>query len=416
MIRYLQIFMVFLFTFFFLFYQSGVDHLKLGDRYLREGKISFAREEYNKALAAGANKPEIIAERLKKIDYMNREDIIHFNAAAEFDKNGDFESAIGEYKISLRINPESTETMKRLMTDLFKAGKNDEGIAVVSRLTEMGVECIETLYSKALYDYRKGNYEQAASWLKKCSMLEKANPAVIELTSQLNKKRSELALKKAMSAKETFISGVRHLKNRDFKIAAVEFYDSAANFLPPETGSIPIDTQYKKVPLIEEHTRTAVYFNLASAQEFLGNFEESVAALEKVNETLGERAFIYYKIGENYRKIDNEGEAYRSFLKVRQLDSSYPDISSKLGYCAKKLGRYEDAISHFRQAADYDPQNPYNYYNLAIMYKKMDRLTESYEIFQKALAATSTDSNLRYLIMEQINIINEKLKNQTAKK
>jgi len=408
--------MVFLFTFFFLFYQSRVDHIKLGDRYLREGKISFAREEYNKALAANASKPELIAERLKKIDYMNREDVIHFNAAAEFDKNGDFESAINEYKISLRINPENTDAMKRLMTDLFKAGKNDEGIEIVSRLTQMGIECIETLYSKALYDFRKGNYEQSSSWLKKCAMLEKANPLVTELTSQLNKKKTELALKKAINAKETFISGVRHLKNRDFKIASVEFRDSAAAFLPQETGSIPSDTSYKKIPLIEEYTKTAVYFNLASAQEFTGNFEEAIAALEKINETLGERAFTYYKIGENYRKLDNEGEAYKSFLKVRQLDSAYADINSKLGYCAKKLGLYEDAISHFRQASEYDSQNPYNYYNLAIMYKKMDRLTESYEIFQKALATTSNDSNLRYLIMEQINLINEKFKNQTAKK
>ena len=47
--KFLKIFLVFTFILYAVFSPGEIDHLKLGDKYLLEGKISFAREEYNKA-------------------------------------------------------------------------------------------------------------------------------------------------------------------------------------------------------------------------------------------------------------------------------------------------------------------------------------------------------------------------------
>lgn len=414
--RFLGFFGAFIVLFFMLSFQGSVDHLKLGDKYLREGKVSFAREEYRRAASSGKVSREVVAERLKKIDYMNREDQVHFNAAMAYDKIGDFEKAIGEYRRSLSINGSNPEAWKKLAHDLFRSGKDAEGSEALARLTALGVENAETNYLRALYEYRRGNVEQSASWLSRCFMLDRGHIEGRDLQALIAKRQNEARLRKAMNAREFFNNGVRRLKNREFKAAAIDFNDSAASCLPDEKGGVPKEAMYKKVPLIEDYSRTAVFFNLASACEGMGNYEEAVAALEKVIEASGASAYVYQRIGENYRRSENDAEAYKAFQKAAMADGSFPDIHSRLGFAARRTGKYEEAIGHFRTATEHDPQNPLNYYNLAIMYKKLDRLEAAGETFEKALSMTAGDSNLRYLIMEQVNLVKTILGNKTARK
>lgn len=412
--RYLNFFIVTIIVFFLLFSQKSVDHMKLGDQYLRAGKISFAREEYKKALSSGAN-GEAVAERMKKLDFMLKEDKMHFAAAEEFDRNGDFESAAAEYRIALRIDPSNIRAMQNLMADLFRLGRNEEGFEVIGRLTALGVESPDRSYHMALYYYRKEKFELASENIKKCLLLDKKHGPATELAVSVAKKLAEAKNKKLLVARELFVDGIRKMRAREFKTASAMFADSIASCLPGDAGDIPANVLHRRTPLIEEYTRCAVYFNLAVSCESRGAFEEAIAALEKLNEAKPGKDVVFFKIAENYARAGDENNAYQAFLKTEKINSSFPEIHARLGFSSKKLGKYEEAIAHFANAARYDPQNPLNYYNLAIMYKKTEKLAEALETFNRSLALTAGDSNLRYLIMEQLGLVESKLKNQSAR-
>jgi len=411
--KFLKIFLVLIFILYMVFSPGKIDHLKLGDKYLLEGKISFAREEYNKALTYGTN-PEVVTERLKKIDFMNKEDQVHLNAAYEFDKRGEIEPAIMEYKTALKINPDNIKAMNNLMINLFKIGKNDDGLEIINKLSALGVENASIYYCSALYEYRRAGYDAAADKLKKCFMLEPNHIQGKELSEFINKKKKELALKKMYTARELFLNGVRHLKNREYKVAALEFQDSLSNFSPEIKGDIPNEVLNKKIPIVEEYTKAGILFNLATANEFRGNYDDAISALEKINDNIKEMAVVYYKIYENQKKSNNDKDAYATLLKVEKLDPDFYDIYSRLGFITKKIGLYEEAITYFKKASELDSQNPLNFYNLAIMYKKIGKNLEAIDTFERTLAITANDSNLKFLILEQLNLIKSQLQAQNA--
>jgi tetratricopeptide (TPR) repeat protein len=416
-IRFLKYFLGALPFFYLLFFQTNVDHLSLGDGYLKEGKISFAREEYKKAHSINKTADHIIRDRLEKLEFMNREDQIHLNAALEFDRNGKFDEASAEYEKALRINPRSLKALEGLMVNLFRAGENEKGLAAIKKMNDLSVENPSTLFHKALYDYRKSNFERCAATLVKCMKMDKNDAQVKELHAMCSAKISEIKEKKNIYARELFIKGARYLKARDFKMAALSFQDSLMNKVPEETGAVPGEVLDKKIPVIEVYSKAGIYFNLSTAFEMSGKFEDAISALEKINDFKPDIDTVNYKIAENYSRAGNDAEAYKYYSTVNRLNVSFPNIYNKLAFCAKKIGDYEQSISFFRRAIEYDPKNPINYYNLAIMYKKSEKYLDSYEVFQKTLGMLSrADNSLKYLINEQLGQLNAKINGVNAKK
>lgn len=405
-------------VFYFLFFQTSVDHLSLGDKYLREGKTNFAREEYQKAHSIDKVADHIIRDRLEKLEFMNREDAIHLNAAVEFDRNGKFDEAVAEYEKALRVNPRSVKALEGLMTGLFRAGENERGMAAVKKLNDLSVENAATLYHKALYEYRKGDYELCAAAVAKClKAAGTVDARAKELQSSCAAKLAEIKEKKSIYARELFIKGIRYLKGRDFRMAAMCFQDSLMNRAPEETGALPAGVMDKKIPVIENYSKVGLYFNLAIAYELSAKFEDAVAALEKINDLLPGVDAINYRIAENHSRAGNDADAYRFYAAVEKLNSSFPNIYNKLAFCAKKNGDYDRSVDYFRRAVEYDPKNPINYYNLGIMFKKSEKYLEAYEVFQKTLGMLSpADASLKYLIGEQLGQLKTRIGGMNAKK
>jgi tetratricopeptide (TPR) repeat protein len=51
--------------------------------------------------------------------------------------------------------------------------------------------------------------------------------------------------------------------------------------------------------------------------------------------------------------------------------------------------RFDEAIAQFQAAAELEPSNPKNYYDLGIVYESINRIAEAKEMFAKALALDS---------------------------
>ncbi|HOT78034.1 MAG TPA: tetratricopeptide repeat protein, partial [Candidatus Wallbacteria bacterium] len=254
-------------------------------------------------------------------------------------------------------------------------------------------------------------------YLTRCRKIDKNNSQVNELHSVLLKKLGELKEKKSIYAQELFIKGVRCLKARDYKMAVLAFQDSLANKLPDETGEVPADIMDRKIAVMEKYSKIGIYFNLSTAAELSGRFEDAVAALEKINDFKSDIDTVNYRIAENHSKIGNDNEALKYYLTTARLNWSFPNINNKLAFCTKKMGDYEQSISFFKRAIECDPKNPINCYNLAIMYKKTERYIEAYETFQKTLGMLSrSDNSLKYLISEQLEQLNSKINVANAKK
>jgi len=415
--KFLNYFIILFVFFFLLLSQKSVDHLSLGDKYLKQGKISFARDEYEKAVKFNKVSREIVASRIDKLQYLNREDEIHCNAAIEYDKNGQFDLAIKEYEKALRINPQKTKAMQGLMIDLFKAGRDEQALKITEGLVSLAGESPLTLYHRALFDYRKQKYDLCIAKLNRSIALSKSYLPAKELLKTASAKYDEMKAKKSVYAKELFLNGLRYFKNRDFKLAVATFQDSLVNSVPEAFGVIGYGVLEKRLPIIEEYSKIGIYFDLSCANEMIGNFEEAIAALEKINDVKDNQDIILYKIAELYKKSGDDDAAYKYYLKAAGINPSFPNIYSKIAFSAKKLGFYDESISYFKRSIEYDDKNPIHYYNLAIMLKKSEHYTEAGEYFHQAASlVSSSDISLKYLINEQINLINVKLNDKTAKK
>lgn len=111
------------------------------------------------------------------------------------------------------------------------------------------------------------------------------------------------------------------------------------------------------------------------------------------------KAFCYYNIG---LKLDALSEINRA-LNVKKEDSSLHELKGKIYF---ETGFYKLALSEFKIAAHYDPNNPDHYYNAAACYYNLKMYNDALTYMDLALSKGEKANYhiLKALILKELNM------------
>ncbi|MEK6795294.1 MAG: tetratricopeptide repeat protein [Spirochaetota bacterium] len=97
---------------------------------------------------------------------------------------------------------------------------------------------------------------------------------------------------------------------------------------------------------------------------------------------------VRYLLGHAYAGASNYGKAIDYFTGLAQstIDASYTSyIHADLGLWCFRQGLYPESEYHFKTALSLDDKNPRTYYNMAFLYKKMNRIGDARRALERSL-------------------------------
>ena len=104
--------------------------------------------------------------------------------------------------------------------------------------------------------------------------------------------------------------------------------------------------------------------------EITGNYEEAVAELEQAVQMNPNIAELHIALGYNYRILNRNDLAVESFTKANALNPSDPTPDLLISRTYANIGEFGKAIQYAEQAVADQPDNPFLYGNLGVMYRQ----------------------------------------------
>lgn len=99
------------------------------------------------------------------------------------------------------------------------------------------------------------------------------------------------------------------------------------------------------------------------------------------------KAMVYFKKGEYYQSVEQYGEAAQQYERAIDIDNSFAEAYSNLGYCYRKQGHFDRAISTYKKAINLKPDlaEAHEYIGEAYAEKGEFRLAEDHLAILKEL-------------------------------
>jgi tetratricopeptide (TPR) repeat protein len=91
----------------------------------------------------------------------------------------------------------------------------------------------------------------------------------------------------------------------------------------------------------------------------------------------------YANLGISYARVGKYDEAIDMFRTASKMDPHHGGVLTLLGAAYSEAGKYEEALTTLKKAIALDP-DPRTYYNLAVLYGKMERHGEAIEAARNA--------------------------------
>jgi len=127
------------------------------------------------------------------------------------------------------------------------------------------------------------------------------------------------------------------------------------------------------------------WFELGIVQNKRGDDLGAESSLARAVQMEPDNSLYQYAYGEMLRFNKKYDEAIEAYRKATELTPPHPKATAKLGLAlfeAKRLGEAEVFLTN---AIRRDAKNPYNYYNLAIVYREQKKTKLAIEMYEKFL-------------------------------
>lgn len=272
-----------------------------------------------------------------------------FNAAVEAQQQGDFQTAIRDYRAFLALSPNDFEAKVNLGAALAHEGQYDDAIVIYRSALPSAPEKEGILLDLGLAYYKKGDFPNAYTQFVTLHQLQPHNSQVAILLGD-----ADLHLDKAP--------------------------DAVALLAPLEPQNLA-NTDFEYV--------------LGSALIITGKRNEGVARIEKVAKATNS-AGAYYLAGTTLLKMNTFDGARIDLDAALGLDPKLPDIYSLAGVARDNSGHLDTAESAFREALKLNANDfTANLYLGAILYKRRE-LSEAKPLLENALRLDPTSSLARY--------------------
>lgn len=76
--------------------------------------------------------------------------------------------------------------------------------------------------------------------------------------------------------------------------------------------------------------------------------------------------------------------AVDALLKIIEIDADHLHTNMALGVYLHRLGRFEEAIKHAKRVTEIEPNDPFSFTQLSVIYQRCNRIPEAEDAMAKA--------------------------------
>ena len=310
---------------------------------------------------------------------------------------------------SLDLNATPRQQDKELSeaASLVQAGRLDEGIAVLKALEAREPTLKGVAHQLGLAYYKKSDFVQAASYLKRAlgeNPNDKEAIQLLGLSNYLMGKPAEAIplLEKiqgwypSANVDASYVLGMSYIQTKDYSQAQKAFAtmysvhaDSAASHL--FLARMLLRQEFD--PVAEEHAQKAValdpklplaHFLLGELYIYKSKVPEAIAEFEKELQINPAHAATYYKLADAYSHLMKFEEAQRLLQRSIWLDSTASGPYVLMGKVLLNKGESELAVRMLQRALQMDPNNFMGHHLLGQAYRKLGKTEEAERELKRA--------------------------------
>lgn len=395
---------------------NNVDlHLKLARAYDAIGNTQGATNEYNYALAKSSEKTDILASLEKiwqqRVQSNPGDAEAHANLGAVYQKEGNYDAAMAEYKKAEAINP-TNETTRLNMGTLYQILKNYDGaIAAYNSIIALYPNHVNAHIYKAQCLKELGQNEEA---IKEYKMAMSYDPGNNEAKTQL----FEL-LKNTMPADQVLSYLYQNVQSQPMNPS--NYYDFAYEL--HKAGKLDDAIVYYNQTIKLDPKNIDSYVNLSQVYRQKGDLDQARKTIQNAKAIFPDNADIKKQydsiIAEQSSNIYTE--ATKLFEQTKYQDAIFaytkiqpPTTESLLGIAAsyQALENFRSAAEYYKKALAKDPTNPDIMYYLGAAYVNLDDYTNGKLYLDKAVAIDKANTKAKDLLKFIADQQNTKLLDQ----
>ena len=283
---------------------------------------------------------------------------------------------------------------------LEQAGKIAEAIADLQALEARDPATKGLALELGTAYYKKNDYPNAISYLKKATGEDPANgeaSQLLGLSYYLGGHPADAIplLEKVQAwypranVDAAYILGICYIQTNDYEHARIAFAkmfdvppNSAASYL--FTARMLLRQDYD--PVAEEYAQRAasldpklplVHFLLGELYIFKSRIPEAIVEFQKELAINPGHAATYYKLADAYSRVQKFEDAQRLLQRSIWLDATATGPFILMGKVLEKKGEYELAVRALQHAASMDPNNPMTHHLLGQTYRDMGKKEEA---------------------------------------
>jgi len=345
----------------------------------------------------------------------------HFNLAALYAKMGPslgYQTAIAEYKETLRLNPREDDARYSLAKVLTNLGNANEAIPYLKvyvqhrPLDAQGYHLLGTAYSHSNqlapavdalerarkldpHDYevrfdlgvvlaKLGRIDQAIEQLEEAERINRNSAeAHYQLALVLRKKGDAARSEQEMDAFQTLKAG----ENEEVDAGNL---NNDGNRLMAEGKAKEAAKAYTEAVRLDP-TNARWRYNLSLALAKLGDHAGEQAALEKTIELDPNMAPAHNQLGLFHLAAGRKNEAEREFKAALQIDPKFAEAQNNVGVIYSQAGNDQEAEEMFRQATENDPRYTRAFVNLGLTLGRRGFLAASEQTLRQAVKLSPED-------------------------
>ncbi len=331
--------------------------------YLNMGTYFYTLGDYERAV-----------NQFKLMLKVNPKDVFtHFVLGYIYDKLDKTDLAIQELQEAINLDPTYVNAYNNLGTVYNRLGKIDKALEVFTIALELNPDYVELQDNLGVVYYTLKEYPKA---------LERFQKAI-----ELNPKRSEtynnigsvyLAMGKSGEAEKAVLKAL--MLNPGF----LEARNNLGSIYLTKKEYNKAEKEFKKLLAIDPNYVES-WVNLATCYLNSDKIHLAKEALEKAISINPKVPTIYNCLGTLYVQEGNLKAAEENFQKSIVLDPNSSEIYYNLGIAYYNSGKIDQAISEYKHAIELDPVNSSAHINLGIAYFTKGLLDLSIAEYQKAL-------------------------------
>ena len=290
---------------------------------------------------------------------------------------------------------------------LIQAGKIDEGIALLKELLLRQPALPGVAHELGAAYYKKSDFAQAASHLKRAVEEDPDNNEAIQLLGlsyyRIGRPTEAIPLLErvhlwfpAANVDASYVLGICYIQTKDYARAQKAFAtmynvpeDSAASHL--FLARMLLRQEFD--PVAEEHAQKAValdpklplaHFLLGELYTYKSKIPEAIAEFEKELQINPAHAATYYKLADAYSRVMKFEEAQRLLQRSIWLDATITGPYVLMGKVLLNKGETQLAVAFLERALRMDPNNYIGHHLLGQAYRKLGKTEEAERELKRA--------------------------------